>query len=118
MDDGGGAAGCLGGIIPFLVFAIVYAYFGYTLMIIAQKTGTENAWWAWIPILNIILMVNIAGKPMWWVVLFFIPIANLVASIIIWMDIAAARGKPNWIGVLIIVPFINIFIPAYLAFAD
>ncbi|MCD4782606.1 MAG: DUF5684 domain-containing protein [Candidatus Eremiobacteraeota bacterium] len=118
MDDGGGAAGCMAMIIPLIVFAVVYAYFAYTLMVIAQKTETENAWYAWIPILNIILMVNIAGKPMWWVILFFLPIANIVAAIIIWMDIAVARNKPNWVGVLIIVPFVGILIPAYLAFAD
>ncbi|HPZ07566.1 MAG TPA: DUF5684 domain-containing protein [Candidatus Eremiobacteraeota bacterium] len=118
MDDS--SAGLIGGglaiLINLIIFAVVYIYFGYTFMVIAKKTGTENAWWAWIPILNMILMINIAQKPIWWIILFFIPVANFIASILIMMSIAERCGKPGWVGILVIVPVIGIFIPAYLAF--
>jgi hypothetical protein len=105
--------------IPFLIFIFaIYAYMAVCLMKMAKKTNTENAWFAWIPILNIILMVQIAKKPGWWFILFFIPIVNLVISILIWMEIAKALGKPEWLGILMIVPIANFIVPGYLAFSS
>lgn len=108
----------------FLLLAIaVYVYYAICLMKIAQRTKTENAWFAWIPILNFVLMLAIAKRPMWWalsLLLAFIPIANLlliVVMVIIWMDIAKAVNKPNWWGILIIVPIANLIVPGYLAFS-
>src|SRR5271157_380476 len=46
----------------FVILAAVYVYFGLALQTIANKTNTENAWWAWIPIIQAILMLNIAKK--------------------------------------------------------
>jgi len=73
---------------------------------------------AWIPIANIVLMLNIAKKPIWWIILFFIPIVSLVMAIIVWMAVAEARGKPNWWGILLIVPVVGLAVPGYLAWAD
>ncbi len=102
----------------FLFFAVLYVYMALALSTIAKKTNTENAWLAWIPIINIILMLNIAKKPIWWIILCFIPLVNIVILIIVWMAIAEARGKPNWWGILMIVPFVNLIVPGYLAWAD
>ena len=57
----------------FLFMAVVYVYVSLALMTIATKTNTANAWLAWIPIVNIFLMLNIAQKPVWWFILFLIP---------------------------------------------
>jgi len=97
---------------------IGYIYMAICLMFIANKTNTPNSWLAWIPIANIYLMCKVASKPGWWVILFFIPIVNIVIGIIVWMKIAEARNKPSWLGILMIIPFVNIIIPGYLAFAD
>jgi len=102
----------------FLIFAAFYVYFSLALQTIAKKTNTENAWLAWIPIINIILMLNIAKKPLWWIILCLIPFVNIVIGIIIWMAIAEARGKPSWWGILFIVPVVQIIVPGYLAWAD
>jgi len=105
-------------IIILLMCAVFYVYVALALMTIAQKTNTENGWLAWIPILNIILMCNIAKKPVWWIVLCLIPLVNIVIYIILWMGIAEARNKPNWWGILIIVPVANLIVPGYLAWSD
>jgi len=97
---------------------VLYVYHALALQTIATKTNTENPWFAWIPILNIILMLNIAKKPIWWILLFLIPLANIVIAIIVWMGIAEARNKPNWWGILMIVPAVNIVVPGYLAWSD
>jgi len=61
------------------------------------------------------MMVELAGKEFWWFILFFIPIANLVAAVVVTMAIAERVGKPNWWGILILVPFVNLAVPGVLA---
>jgi hypothetical protein len=87
-------------------------------MVIANKTNTANSWFAWIPILNVFLLLMIAKKPLWWFILFLIPIVNIVIGILVWMAIAEARGKPSWMGILMIIPFVNLIIPGILAFTE
>jgi Family of unknown function (DUF5684) len=121
-DREGAAAGLavLGGMLFFMlaIFAVFYVYLALALSTIAKKTNTENAWWGWVPILNIVLMLNIAKKPIWWIILFIIPVVSLVMAIIVWMAIAEARGKPNWWGILLIVPVFGLVVPGYLAWSD
>jgi hypothetical protein len=106
-------------IMVFLVFAAAcYVYMALALQTIADKTNTDNSWLAWIPIANMVLMLNVAKKPIWWIVLFFIPIVNIIFIIIVWMAMAEARGKPSWWGILMIVPVANLITPGVLAWAD
>ena len=100
------------------VAAVMYVYVALALQTIATKTSTANAWLAWIPIVNIFLALAIAKKPMWWFILFLIPLVNIVMAVIVWMGIAEARQKPNWWGILMIVPVANLIVPGYLAWAD
>lgn len=103
----------------YLIFILAfYVYLALTLQTIANKTNTENGWLAWIPIVNIVLMCNIAKKPVWWIILCFIPLVNLVIFIILWMGIAEARNKPGWWGILLIVPIVGLIVPGYLAWSD
>ena len=125
-DDRASAAGILAllsGLLFFiLIFAAVfYVYFALALQTIAKKTNTENAWLAWIPIVNVILLLNIAKKPIWWIVFFIVPILNIagiVIGIILWMRIAEVRGRPGWWGILMIVPIANLVILGLLAWSD
>ena len=101
-----------------MLFAVaMYVFYAICLMKIAKRTNTPNAWMAWIPIANVILMLQIAQKPIWWIILFLIPFVNIIFAIIVWMGIAKAVKKPEWLGILIIVPIANLIIPAYLAFS-
>jgi len=110
----------MGGLLViFCIFILVmYVYHALALQTIATKTNTENGWFAWIPIINVILMLNIAKKPVWWIILCLIPLVNIVIFIIVWMGIAEARNKPNWWGILLIVPVANLIVPGYLAWSD
>jgi hypothetical protein len=102
----------------FIMWLVVYVWFAICLYIIAKKTNTPNEWLAWIPIANIYLMCKVAGRSGWWTILFFIPLANIVILIIVWMGIAEARHKPSWLGILMIIPIANLVIPGILAFSD
>ena len=112
-------AAASGFLLFILIFAAaMYVYMALAIQTIAQKTNTENPWLAWIPIVNIVLLLNIAKKPIWWFLLFLIPFVNIVIAIIVWMGVAEARNKPNWWGILMIVPVVNLIVPAYLAWSD
>jgi hypothetical protein len=103
-----------------VVVLVIYIFMAVCLMKIAKKTNTPNGWFAWIPILNIVLMLQIAKKPVWWIVLIFIPFVNfvwIVLQILVWMAISRECGKEEWLGILMLVPVANLFVPAYLAFS-
>lgn len=108
--------------IMFVLFLLIlllaiYIYYAICLIKLANKTNTPNAWLAWIPIANVYLTIKIAGKESWWFVLFFVPLVNIVISVLVWMEISKKLGKPDWLGILIIVPIANIVLPGYLAFS-
>jgi len=119
-EAGAAAFALAGGMFLFVMFLVlvVYVIAAISLMKIANRTNTPNAWFAWIPILNLILMIQIAQRPMWWLVFFLVPILNIagiVFGIILWIDIAKRLGKSAVFRVLAaLIPII--FMP-YLAFS-
>jgi len=62
------------------------------------KAG-KPGWAAIVPIYNLIVLLEIAGKPLWWFILFLIPIANLVAAILVGIAVAQKFGKGSGFGV-------------------
>ena len=102
----------------FLLFIAVYAYYAYTLQVIAKKTKTKDSWWAWVPIANVFLMLRIAKKPAWWILLFLVPLLNLIIVVVVWGKIAETRNKPGWLGILMIFPMVSLIPPGLLAFTD
>ena len=102
----------------FWVWLIPYVWFAVCLMVLADKTGTPNSWFAWIPILDIYLLCKIAGHSGWWtLVIMFVPLLNIVMTIWFWVDIAQRRNQPGWLGILMIIPIVNLIIPGILAFS-
>jgi hypothetical protein len=105
-------------VICFVLTLVGYVYMAFALQTIATKTNTENAWLSWIPIANVVLMLSIGRKPLWWILLLLIPLINIVVGVMVWMAIAEARGKPGWWGILVIIPVIGVVVPGYLAWSD
>ena len=120
--------GFLGAFIGVIIIAILiyYVIFALSLYKIAKKTKTENAWFAWIPILNIILVAIMAKKEWWWgliaVFISIIPIIGGIASMVItiylfWL-LTERLGKPGPLSLLMLIPLVNLGYILYLAFAD
>lgn len=84
---------------------------------IYRKAG-QHGWAAIIPIYNIIVLLRIVGRPWWWVILFLIPLVDIVISIIVYLDLARAFGKGVGFGIGLIIPLINVIFLATLAFSD
>lgn len=57
-----------------------------------EKAG-KPGWAAIVPIYNIIVLLDIAGKPWWWILLCLIPIVNIIVLIIVYIDLAKNFGK-------------------------
>ena len=72
---------------------------------IFAKAG-RNGWESLVPGHNTFVLCEIVGRPTWWVLLTFVPFANLVIMVILSLDIAKVFGKSVGFGVL------NIFFPA------
>ena len=84
-----------GTFIVFLFFAAaMYVYIALAVKTIAEKTNTENPWLAWIPIANFVLLLNIARKPIWWIVLLLIPLVNIIIIVMIWMAVPRRAASP------------------------
>jgi hypothetical protein len=114
-----GAGALVGGFV-WILFLAVYLYFAFMQFRMAtNKTGHANiAWWAFIPILNTFLLIKMSGKPMWWFILLLIPIVNVVAFFILWMETAKACSQsPVW-GFLMLLPFINFVAAFVLAYSS
>ncbi len=63
-----------------------------------EKAG-KPGWAAIIPIYNGIVLLEIVGRPIWWIVLIFIPCVNIVISLIVAIDLAKSFGKTEVFGV-------------------
>ncbi len=75
-----------------------------------SKAG-KPGWASIVPIYNTIVMIDISGKPLWWIILLFIPIVNIVVSVLIMIGMAKnfGRGAGTVIG-LIFLPLIFMLI--------
>ena len=115
----------IAGIISFTI-VILYFYTSLALMTIAKKTNTDNSWFAWIPILNIYLMMKIADARLWTFIAFLIAgLIPFVGSLLViaimmtwWWGIAKARDKSGILGILMLIPVVNLIILGYLAWGQ
>jgi Family of unknown function (DUF5684) len=72
--------------------------------------GGRPGWAAIIPFYNYYVLLKVVGRPGWWLILYFIPIVNIVVWIIVSIDLAKSFAKSTGFAVgLIFLPFI--FIP-------
>jgi len=116
----GGIVALISGIF-LLVFLVFYILGCLCVANIAKKLGMSfglSFIMALIPIANMVLLAQMAKKPIWWVILMLIPLVNLIIFIIIWMAIAENMGKPSWWGVIItLVPVVGLIFFLMLTFA-
>lgn len=89
-DEEGSA---LGSIIMLILAIVAIAGLWKTF----SKAG-QPGWAAIIPIYNMYVLTQVAGRPWWWLLLLFIPIVNLIILIILDIDVAKNFGKSALFG--------------------
>ncbi|TAN38934.1 MAG: signal peptidase I [Verrucomicrobia bacterium] len=90
-SQAGCCAGAVGGVVLIVELALIVLIIA-AMWRIFTKAG-QPGWAALIPIYNVYVMLQVAGKPGWWLILFFIPIVNLVIAIITVAALGAKFGK-------------------------
>lgn len=104
-------ADLLTGLIVLALIALIIA----SLWIIFTKAG-KPGWASLIPVYNLYVMLQIVGKPAWWLLLFLIPVVNVILSILLNFELARSFSKGTGFALgLIFLPMI--FLPI-LAFSD
>ncbi len=87
----------------FSTFFLLWLAVGLAILIgswrIFQKAG-KPGWAVLVPFYNIWVLLDIVGRPGWWLLLFFVPIVNMVISLILAFDTARAFGKSELFAVL------------------
>jgi hypothetical protein len=94
---------------------------GLALVVIAgmwkvfTKAG-KPGWACLIPLYNLYVMLQIAGKPGWWLILFFIPLVNLIIIIMVSIGMAERFGKGAGFGLGL--AFLGLIFYPILGFGD
>jgi hypothetical protein len=100
------------GMVIYLVVIVLMLVSLWKMFVKAGKPG----WAAIVPIYNYIVLLEIVGRPIWWLVLLLIPFVNIIVAIIVANDTSKAFGKGVGTTLLLIfLPFIGY---PMLAFGD
>ncbi len=81
-----------GALVPALI-ELAIAVFAIAGMWTTFSKAGQPGWGCLIPIYNALLMLRIAGRPAWWLLLLLVPVVNIVIVIIVAVDIARNFGK-------------------------
>ena len=94
---GGGASGAVAGALETLFWLAVMIVVIAGLWKTFVKAG-KPGWAAVVPIYNVFVLLEISGKPLWWIVLLLIPFVNLVILILVSIAVAEKFGKGAGFG--------------------
>ncbi len=94
--------------IIFIVIGLIATYF------VLNKAGKQG-WKAFVPVMNIIEILKLIGRPLWWTVLFFIPIINVIVAISVAIDLYKTFGRRKWYDQILGIIFAPFYM-LYLAF--
>jgi len=98
------AATALGAYAFLYVIVVVLLIAGFWMLF---TKANQPGWAALIPFYNLYILLKVVGRPGWWLVLYFIPIVNVVILIIVDLDAAKSFGKGVGFGIgLIFLPYI------------
>jgi len=73
----------------FLIIQVVHFLGTWKLY---QRAGRKS-WEAAIPVYNAVVLMQIINRPKWWVILFFIPIVNLIIIPVTWVETIRSFGR-------------------------
>ena len=79
----------------FIFFLILQIIHGLSTWKLYIKAGRQ-AWEAFVPIYNAVVLMQIINRPKWWVVLLFVPIINLIMIPVTWVETCRSFGKNTY----------------------
>lgn len=80
----------------FLTLLIINLIHGIGTWKLYSKAGFKW-WYALIPIVNIYFLLKIINRPIWWFLLIFIPVINVIIIPVIWVEISRSFQKNSYV---------------------
>jgi uncharacterized membrane protein YhaH (DUF805 family) len=108
------------GLLMFLLVICLafYVFYCFCAKRICEKCGVNPGILIWIPIAQLVPLLQAAKMQVWMIILFLVPLINMVVGIMMWVKICQARGKSGWLVILLFIPIANIVFFPYLAFSE
>lgn len=78
------------------IISLAYLAASWKIFIKAGRPG----WAVLIPIYNLVVYLQIVGRPAWWLLLFFVPVVNFAISIMLSLDLAKVFNKTPVFGII------------------
>ena len=118
-DLGSATATGFGAMFGFLAFAWLIIMFISIFSIVCNwkiyKKAGKQGWEAIVPIYNMIVLLEITNLPIWYLILFIVPIGNIIVMFLIYIELAKKFGKSSAFGIGLV--FLNPIFMAILAFS-
>jgi len=80
----------------FIFFLLIQVIHGLSTWKLYIKAGRQ-AWEAFVPVYNAVVLMQIINRPKWWTVLLFVPIINLIMFPVVWVETCRSFGKNTYI---------------------
>ncbi len=81
----------------FIFILIIQFIHGLGTWKLYIKAGRQ-AWEAFVPVYNGIVLLKIINRHWWWIILLFLPIVNIIMLIVVWVETARSFGKNQTIN--------------------
>ena len=98
--------------LDLVIFVVATLVIGYPIYVLGQRANHASPWFAFIPILNLIILVQLADLEMFWVLLCFIPFVGFYP----WYKIAEKQGKNGLVVLGFLIPCVGFLTPYYIVF--
>lgn len=102
-----------------ILAGLVFGYLLYCLCLqkVCVNAGSKPGLLVWLPILQIFPLLRAAKMPVWWIIVFCVPLLNIFAHLLWCARIARACGKGFFSALMLFLPVTNILALLYLAFS-
>ena len=88
-----------GFVMIFLLFVFALLIFAIVAMWKVFVKAGKPGWAAIVPIYNSYILLEIVGRPAWWLVLLLVPYVSIVVYLLVAIDLAKSFGKSTGFGV-------------------
>lgn len=114
--DSMGLGGLLALLGAYLIFVLAIAVVMLVSMWKIFSKAGQPGWAILVPIYNMITLLKVVRKPVWWILLMLIPFVNFIIIILVYLELAKVFGKDTGFGLGIV--FLPIIFLPMLAFSN
>ena len=103
------------GVVGIILYLAIMVFMIASVWKVFVKAG-KPGWAVLIPIYNFIVLIEIVGKPTWWVILLFVPFVNYI--ILVWITNLLSKSFGKDVGFTLGLLFLGIIFFPVLGFGS